>query len=319
MIYVFSSTSSCASLPILMRRANRYADRISLTIILFMIWLQLRHTYLRVLHPLLTKTQLRDVPYKRSQIVYLLESLLKNSDIREVTPTTKRLVERCLAGDWCVNLRRVHIMLDDEGRGSPTSESSAMSPSHQEFAGTASSAQLARTNSKTLKSSRSAENLKTRQRPPRPPRSPLDNVRRPSSTTGSADAVIPDQVPPKRKGTASSVKVEGVFADRHHQFPRSESEFHHHHHHQLIPSMMSASTRGRAGLQAYPDTVSHTLSEASASISPPHRRSAPPPPVKRRKPPAIPVAQTNGGATFQTIRTSATSPLAKGTTRSPNS
>ncbi|KAJ2919761.1 hypothetical protein MD484_g678, partial [Candolleomyces efflorescens] len=60
----------------------------------------LRHTYLRVLHPLLTKTQLRDVPYKRAQITMQLESLIANADIRDVNPTTKRLVERCLSGDW---------------------------------------------------------------------------------------------------------------------------------------------------------------------------------------------------------------------------
>lgn len=264
----------------------------------------LRHTYLRVLHPLLTKTQLGYVPYKRSQIVYLLESLLKNSNIREVNSTTKRLVERCLAGDWCVNFRKVHVAVK-EGRGSPTSESSVMSPSHPEFSGTT-SVQLARANSKTLKSSRSVENLKVRQRPPRPPRSLLDNVRRP-------DTIVPDQVPqtttPKRKGAASSVR------DRHHYHPHTESEFHHHHH-QIIPPM--AFTSSRAVLPVHPDAVSHTVSEGSSPVSPPHRRSAPPPPIKRRKPPAIPVAQTNGGATFQTIRTSATSPLAKVTTKSPN-
>ncbi|KAI8996664.1 hypothetical protein BD414DRAFT_478703 [Trametes punicea] len=66
----------------------------------------LRHTYLRVLHPLLTKTQLRNMPYKRPQIVRTLESLIENESIRDVDPTTKRLVERCLSGDWCVQFRR---------------------------------------------------------------------------------------------------------------------------------------------------------------------------------------------------------------------
>ncbi|KAG1769817.1 hypothetical protein EDD22DRAFT_770686 [Suillus occidentalis] len=66
----------------------------------------LRHTYLRVMHPLLTKTQMRDVPYKRPQIVLALESLIQNGNIRDINPTTKRLVERCLGGEWCVQLRR---------------------------------------------------------------------------------------------------------------------------------------------------------------------------------------------------------------------
>lgn len=57
---------------------------------------QLRHTYLRVLYPLLNHTQLRSDPYKRPQIKLVLKSLIANSHIREIDPTTVRLVERCL-------------------------------------------------------------------------------------------------------------------------------------------------------------------------------------------------------------------------------
>lgn len=57
---------------------------------------QLRHTYLRVLYPLLNHTQLRSDPYKRPQIKLVLRSLIANSHIREIDPTTVRLVERCL-------------------------------------------------------------------------------------------------------------------------------------------------------------------------------------------------------------------------------
>ncbi|OXH34550.1 hypothetical protein J008_02580 [Cryptococcus neoformans] len=56
----------------------------------------LRHTYLRVLYPLLNHTQLRSDPYKRPQIKLVLRSLIANSHIREIDPTTVRLVERCL-------------------------------------------------------------------------------------------------------------------------------------------------------------------------------------------------------------------------------
>ncbi|KAJ3872182.1 hypothetical protein F5051DRAFT_382572 [Lentinula edodes] len=66
----------------------------------------LRHTYLRVLHPLLTKTQLRAIPYKRPQILYMLESLIRTSNVRDVNPITMRLVQRCLGGEWCVGLVR---------------------------------------------------------------------------------------------------------------------------------------------------------------------------------------------------------------------
>lgn len=65
---------------------------------------QLRHTYLRVLHPLMTNTQLRTYPYKRAQIRATLLNLLSNDHIRPVSPTTKRLVERNLKADWCVAL-----------------------------------------------------------------------------------------------------------------------------------------------------------------------------------------------------------------------
>lgn len=49
----------------------------------------LRHTYLRVLHPLLTRTQLKSRPYKRAQIVNVLESLVAQERIRDVSATTK--------------------------------------------------------------------------------------------------------------------------------------------------------------------------------------------------------------------------------------
>ncbi|WWC87254.1 uncharacterized protein L201_002142 [Kwoniella dendrophila CBS 6074] len=57
----------------------------------------LRHTYLRVLYPLLNHTQLRSDPYKRPQIKLVLKSLIANNHIKEVNATTTRLVERCTA------------------------------------------------------------------------------------------------------------------------------------------------------------------------------------------------------------------------------
>ncbi|KAJ9110118.1 hypothetical protein QFC19_001789 [Naganishia cerealis] len=60
----------------------------------------LRHTYLRVLNPLLTNTQLRQNPYKHAQIRLVLLSLISNSHIKDINPTTRRLVERCLQADW---------------------------------------------------------------------------------------------------------------------------------------------------------------------------------------------------------------------------
>lgn len=118
----------------------------------------LRHTYLRVLHPLLTKTQLRDVSYKRSQILYALESVGGMRDAkygyvgrREVNATTKRLVERCLGGDWCVQLRKSTQSADD------TYSEGSQTPSHL---GLPSSAELGSGKggkTKTLKTAKSME------------------------------------------------------------------------------------------------------------------------------------------------------------------
>ncbi|ELU39527.1 hypothetical protein AG1IA_06443 [Rhizoctonia solani AG-1 IA] len=61
----------------------------------------LRHTYLRVLHPLVTNTQLKTTPYKRAELRQTLLSLISHAHIRDVNATTRRLVERCLGAEWC--------------------------------------------------------------------------------------------------------------------------------------------------------------------------------------------------------------------------
>lgn len=61
----------------------------------------LRHTYLRVLNPLLSNTQLRDLAYKHPQIRRTLQALVAHSHVREINPTTLRLVDRCLNAPWC--------------------------------------------------------------------------------------------------------------------------------------------------------------------------------------------------------------------------
>ena len=91
----------------------------------------LRHTYLRVLNPLLTNTQLRGNPYKHAQIAHTLQGLVGHSHIREISPTTRRLVERCLSADWCKEYVQHPTPADRRGSdasiGSPTSPSSLSS------------------------------------------------------------------------------------------------------------------------------------------------------------------------------------------------
>ncbi|KAJ6498179.1 hypothetical protein C8R47DRAFT_1113177 [Mycena vitilis] len=283
----------------------------------------LRHTYLRVLHPLLTKTQLRDIPYKRPQIVYALESLTGNSGIRDISPTTRRLVDRCLTGDWCVQLRKApspthpahHTSDDDIRRGSGSSEASARAQSKLTTPSMSASAQLERSasgKSRTLKSSKSVEFIKgsssTQQQGTR---SALDTVRRPSNASSInlvASATTPAShalAPPTRKGSADTSPIGGTFADRH----RAAS-----HGSVLSPSPPTAYSvpAAVASAASLPPLPSSPTAFTQLNTSLPQRRSAPPPPPKRRKPPAIPVARTNGGATITTIRSSvASSPLAK--------
>ncbi|GAA5940481.1 Ldb17p [Sporobolomyces koalae] len=87
----------------------------------------LKHTYLRVLHPLMTNTQLRHHPYKRPELRKILETLIRPSLYREVDATTRRLVERNLRGTWCAGLKaqdernRDRIMKEQQANGSTLS------------------------------------------------------------------------------------------------------------------------------------------------------------------------------------------------------
>jgi hypothetical protein len=62
----------------------------------------LRHTYLRVLHPILTNSQISKPPYyKKDDILRLLHLLVTSGNhFAPVDDTTKRLVERCTTVPW---------------------------------------------------------------------------------------------------------------------------------------------------------------------------------------------------------------------------
>lgn len=273
----------------------------------------LRHTYLRVLHPLLTKTQLRTTPYKRPQIMSLLESLISNTSIREVNPTTKRLVERCLSGEWCVLLKGSNT----DPPGSPHSDiSSIRSPPGQFHPISLTSSQLDVTTSKlrNMKFSKSVENFgyhPAHSRAPPIPRSPLDQVRHPvNSSTASLSAiplststkVISPPLVPRRRNTTAD-----------HDGPsRSTTSS------DSGSSSSVTSLQGVAGAtkpMAIPRALGHdnsrhnSLGPISSSLSrdeAPRMRRPPPPPPQRRKPPAVP-----NGITIQTIKSSESSPLSR--------
>ncbi|EGO01185.1 hypothetical protein SERLA73DRAFT_105792 [Serpula lacrymans var. lacrymans S7.3] len=255
----------------------------------------LRHTYLRVLHPLLTKTQLRDIPYKRPQIVMALESVIQNADIRDINPTTKRLVERCLSGDWCVQLRK-----DVRGKEFQNVQGDFRkeSPSHDVVAFTTQDGLSQKPiapplhsghpkvyvytpKPKTMKPSKSAENLKNAPSQRSPPRSVNENMRRPSTDSAASLGGIASATATavKRRDKVSSAD-DGTYANR---------------------QIGAAHFHSRS-----PPSPSALSLPATSPTFPPkaHRRAPPPAPPKRRKPPAVPVGTTNGGATITAIASS---------------
>lgn len=61
----------------------------------------LRHTYLRVLHPILTHSQISKSHYKRDDIRQILNMLIASGNhFAPVDETTSRLVKRCTAVPW---------------------------------------------------------------------------------------------------------------------------------------------------------------------------------------------------------------------------
>ncbi|KAG1737559.1 uncharacterized protein EDB91DRAFT_1140617 [Suillus paluster] len=253
----------------------------------------LRHTYLRVLHPLLTKTQMRNVPYKRPQIVLALESLIQNGNIRDINPTTKRLVERCLGGEWCVQLRKT---THDKEALKRQGDFRHSSPSHDVIASTTqdnvssraptspdvehnSASKTLSSKSKVLKHSRSVESIHVPTSPRLPSlRSATDKFMR--SSTDSATSLAAATTPaPRRREKASSVDDVTVT---------------------LYPE------KGALVQQPRHPSPSSSLPPAT-SVNRKVRRPAPAPP-KRRKPPPVPVGTTNSGATITAIATSASTP-----------
>ena len=290
--------------------------------------LQLRHTFLRVLHPLLTKTQLRSLPYKRSQIVRALESLTENEGIREVCSTTKRLVERCLSGEWCVqhrtpsNVARVAAEARIQRTASPSSDRvAAQSLTPKSLSIPASSApdpSLSRRRS--VKGSRSAENLRGLATNPKPASRALDSLCKPTNDSSLSLAMAPQpntpgphyHSPQLRDRTGSETLLDKRPADRRQQPPAPGArEVNAPVRHNSLGTYESGSPMSPVGTPATPPLPPSPLvpksvrnsdtrvppspaeSAASGTSTPSgtkkvHRRSPPPPP-KRRKPPAVPI------------------------------
>ena len=287
----------------------------------FLIESQLRHTYLRVLHPLLTKTQLSDVPYKRPQILVALEAMIGHSRIREVNATTQRLVERCLSGPWCVQLMelRKEAGYGPQRVGSPTSSDTPTILSPPGHIGPSAASQLDPSKvMKSLKFSKSVENLgRSEQMTRQSLRSPLDQVRRPSNASvqslpGFAGVGMSSKVPPV--GVVAPAAKKRSTSDNHTHVPRHNSlpldgdhELNNYHYQEAAhPVRLS-----HAPPVSLLSTAQVLIPEEPTAAEPPKRRRPPPAPPKRRRPPPIPIGHTNSGATITSIRSSEPSPLSK--------
>ncbi|KZT04939.1 uncharacterized protein LAESUDRAFT_750873 [Laetiporus sulphureus 93-53] len=260
----------------------------------------LRHTYLRVLHPLLTKTQLRSMPYKRAQIVRTLESLIEHESIRDVDPTTKRLVNRCLSGDCTFNVERKPSLRGKNAMASRSAEnllhpnqsrmrsgsgvhkekghsSRAGHPEPQRQSSVDSSASLPRVAVAAMGTTSSAPRRRER--------------------TGSmcgdpaAMATFSSLSIHERKHTLTDVTtLQQEPVEMHVASPHIRVE---------CPTTATES----------PDSpVSATSLSSAASTTKPHRRAAPAPPSKRRKPPAVPVGRKRESGTITALAAASSQP-----------
>lgn len=234
----------------------------------------------------------------------MLESMISNTKIRDVSPTTHRLVGRCLSGKWCVQL--MELRQNSVQRAiSPTSEiSSSSDPPEKTSLAATRRFDSSSGHSKTLKYSKSVENLMPRfDIPKQTLRCPLDQVQWASNASVSSLPVLaaytikntPPPKPPKR--SATSIPPVANFS-RHNSLDMDGEQ------HSSSPS------HSHFSLISPTPSTSSLNSEGSIASSKPYRRPAPAPP-KRRKPPAIPIGHTNGGAFITSIMSSEPSPLSK--------
>lgn len=224
-----------------------------------------------------------------------LESLTQNANIRDINPTTRRLVERCLSGEWCVNLRKSSFDKDAlRSQGSYRQDS----PSHDILASTTQAGLQSQAvmspgserphdgvvKSKQIKSSRSVENLKSQSAKPPPSRSGSDGVRRPSMESATSLGIVASATTnvSRRREKSGSMDDSSLLQ-------QAEKNLQLKHHSHVPPSPASSGPLPTAS------TVTQKI------------RRPPPAPPKRRKPPPVPLGQTHSGALITAIASSSLS------------
>ncbi|CAE6473955.1 unnamed protein product [Rhizoctonia solani] len=280
----------------------------------------LRHTYLRVLHPLVTNTQLKTNPYKRAELRQTLLSLISHSDIRDVNPTTRRLVERCLGAEWCRALGPIDLPTRQTSLDVPARKGSLDAPGrkgsldvHKSLSAKASTLDLLQAQMEPVHRSASAE----------PVLRSLDKLRvgdKPNGSTSSLTDVAVADPPLSLSGTTTTTKAKKAPAPAPptrrlpptYTDPACLTP-------PLSPSKSSTySSASEPASYRYPAEQIHVIghsrdggavSSSAASVSASgERRKAPAPPA-RRKPPAVPIRVQkvevgHGGTTFTTIASS---------------
>ncbi|KAH9974389.1 hypothetical protein BGW80DRAFT_1303690 [Lactifluus volemus] len=303
----------------------------------------LRHTFLRVLHPLLTKTQLRTFPYKRPQIVRALESLIAHQEIRQIHSTTKRLVERCLSGEWCVQHRvpsgvgRITAESELQRTASPGSDGVAAQflrpklPVCPVLPTTESS--LWRRHS--IKGSRSADNLRemvaanakpASRAPSKPSKDSLPTTPQSSTSTVHRHAhQHRDRISSETFTDKRSVDLPHPPSARTVNSPIRHNSLGTETHETTFPMLGSGTASGRptsplsptaerfSDTRVPPSSAGSTATSSSTIYGKKKvQRRSPPAPPKRRKPPAVPVrvvGTSNSGAEIAAIASSTSAPV----------
>jgi len=212
-------------------------------------------------------------------------------------------VERCLGGEWCVQLRRSKAARTLKERAA--SPGSDMDGSQSLLIdGSSGSGNTEKGKSKTLKTSRSMERLVPASAINR---GLLRSLPHNESTLNLVAVAVPKRKEGKEKEIRKSVEqVDGV----HHGSPDQQAHHSHRENGHSGPSQRRDTHPPTSGGSLALPSPKHLTAESlppSPNHATSHRRSAPPAPPKRRKPPAVPIRSVSGteGVTMTAIKTSA--------------
>lgn len=245
----------------------------------------------------MSNTQLKVTPYKRPELRATLISLISHSNIRDVNPTTKRLVERCLSADWCKALGSLdgiggHTLsakassADLMGRLAPGLVPPPRSASAEPILRDLGRLKLSDSPKSANGSTSSLTDVAGAPPPIAGLAKPTPPQRLKSPRTPTFDSIASPSSPPPLSPSRSSTYSSASEPVSHRTGNTSDM---------LRPALLKGMDPNHRAM--------------SVGDSPGERRKAPVPPQKRRKPPAVPVRAPkveigHGGTTITTIASS---------------